>query len=202
MQVSLSESCTHLVQATYVARDWGISHAHMTQHTTTNKRQPQHTMITLPPDHGRCPPVKPWGQNDKELLRKLIDRRKIDISRTGDTDYIDRIRQKYFRPRDTLNFRRNFQSYTRSRDLEDHLRGYCREQRGGIILLILLLSFYIASNASLLPPSLNFREQIRLEQRRLERRRRLKQQGRGHRHRCRRRGHRRSWRQRRPVSNG
>ena len=51
-----------------------------------------------------APPVKPWGQNDKELLQKLIDRCKIDISRTGDTDYIDRIRHKYFRPCGTLNF--------------------------------------------------------------------------------------------------
>ena len=37
-----------------------------------------------------APPVKPWGQTDKELLQKLIDRRKGDISRTGDTDYIDK----------------------------------------------------------------------------------------------------------------
>ncbi len=71
-----------------------------------------------------APPVKPWGQNNKELLQKLIDRHKIDISRTGDTDYIDRIRYKYFRPRDTLNFWRNFRSYARSLDLEDHLSGY------------------------------------------------------------------------------
>ena len=77
-----------------------------------------------------APPVKPWGQNDKDLLQKLINRGKIDITRTGDTDYIDRIRHKYFRPRDTLNFRRNFRSYTRSRDLEDHLSGNRRERRG------------------------------------------------------------------------
>ena len=44
------------------------------------------------------PPVKPWGQNDKDLLQKLINRRKIDITCTGDTDYIDRIHHKYFRP--------------------------------------------------------------------------------------------------------
>jgi hypothetical protein len=72
-----------------------------------------------------APPVKPWGQNDKELLQKLIDRCKIDISCTGDTDYIDRIRHKYFRQRDTLNFRRNFRSYARARDLEDLVSGYC-----------------------------------------------------------------------------
>jgi hypothetical protein len=41
-----------------------------------------------------APPVKPWGQNDKELLQKLIDRGKLDITRTGDTDYIDRIHHK------------------------------------------------------------------------------------------------------------
>jgi hypothetical protein len=77
-----------------------------------------------------APPVKPLGQNDKDLLQKLINRGKIDITRTGDTDYIDRIRHKYFRPRDTLNFQRNFRSYARSRDLEDHLSGYRQEQRG------------------------------------------------------------------------
>ena len=87
-----------------------------------------------------APPIKPWEQIDKDLLQKLINRGKVDITRTGDTDYIDRIRYK-------------------SRDLEDHLSGYRREQRGGIILLILLLLFYIASNASLLLPSLNYREQ-------------------------------------------
>ena len=51
-----------------------------------------------------APPVKPRGQNDKELLQKLIDRRKINISCTSDTDYINRIRHKYFRPCNTLNF--------------------------------------------------------------------------------------------------
>jgi hypothetical protein len=48
-----------------VARDWGII---TSQHTTTNKRQPQHTAITLSPDHGQCPPVKPWGKNDNVIV--------------------------------------------------------------------------------------------------------------------------------------
>ena len=113
------------------------------------------------------PPVKPWGQNDKDLLQK-IDRRKIDISRTGDTDYIDKIHHKYFRPRDNYNFRCNFRSYARSRDLEDHLSGYRRERLGDIFLLLLLHIFYISSHAPLLPPSLNYRERRQLEQRRLE----------------------------------
>ena len=50
------------------------------------------------------PPVKPWGKIDKKLLQKLIDRGKIDITRVGDTEYIDRIRHKYFRPRDLSTF--------------------------------------------------------------------------------------------------
>jgi hypothetical protein len=108
------------------------------QHTTTNKRQQQHTTGTLPQDHGDAPSVKPWGQIDKDLLQKLINRGKVDITRTGDTDYIHKIRYKYFRPHDRHNFRRNFRSYARSRDLEDHLSGYRREQRG-IKMLILLL---------------------------------------------------------------
>jgi hypothetical protein len=61
---------------------------------TTKKRQPQHTTITLPPTMADAPPIKPWGQNDKDLLQKLINRGKIDITRTGDTDYIDRIHHK------------------------------------------------------------------------------------------------------------
>jgi hypothetical protein len=71
-----------------------------------------------------APPVKPWGQIDKDLLQKFINRGKLDITRTGDTDYINKIRYKYFRPCDSHNFRRNFRSYARSRDLEDHLSGY------------------------------------------------------------------------------
>ena len=39
---------THLVQATYEAHDLGIdAGAHH-----TNQKKPQHTAITLPPDHG------------------------------------------------------------------------------------------------------------------------------------------------------
>ena len=70
-----------------------------------------------------APPVKPRGQVDKDLLQKLINRGKVDITRTCDTDYIDRIWHKYFRPRNSHNFRRNFRSYARSFacDLEDHL---------------------------------------------------------------------------------
>jgi hypothetical protein len=61
VQVSLSETCTHLVQATYPARDWGICHARMHHHArgnTHHPKKPQHAAITPPPDHGQCPPCQ------------------------------------------------------------------------------------------------------------------------------------------------
>jgi hypothetical protein len=44
------------------------------------------------------PTVKPWGIDDKEYLQRLINKGKVDITR-ADHDYIDRVRQKYFRHR-------------------------------------------------------------------------------------------------------
>jgi hypothetical protein len=90
---------------------------HAATHTTKKDNHNTQRSLLCHPTMADAPPVKPWGQNDKELLQKLIDRRKIDLSRTSDTDYIDKICQKYFRPRDNRNFRHNFRSYARSRDL-------------------------------------------------------------------------------------
>ncbi len=53
------------------------------------------------------PAVKPWGQKQKDDLQDLIDEGKVDITQTGDTDYINRVRHQYFRERDRDNFRRN-----------------------------------------------------------------------------------------------
>ena len=75
------------------------------------------------------PPVKPWSKTNKDFLQELIDTGKVDIGRSADTNYIDRVRAKYFRDRDEHNFRRNFRTYARSRELEDTLSGYRR--RGG-----------------------------------------------------------------------
>ena len=55
-----SFTCTHLVQATYVASDWGIGHARANHHAHTPK-QTQHTAMNLPPDHVRCPPCQTLG---------------------------------------------------------------------------------------------------------------------------------------------
>jgi hypothetical protein len=74
------------------------------QHTTPPKKNTTHSHYSATRPWPMPPPVKPWGQNDKELLQKLINRCKIDITRTSDTDYIDKICQKYFPPRDNHNF--------------------------------------------------------------------------------------------------
>jgi hypothetical protein len=75
------------------------------------------------------PAVKPWGIDDKQYLQRLINRSKVDITRT-DHDYINRVRQKYFRQRNKVNFQRNFKTYARSRELEDEISGARRCERG------------------------------------------------------------------------
>ena len=86
------------------------------------------------------PPVKPWSKDNKNYLQQLIDEGKVDIERSADTKYIDRVRVKYFRDRDELNFRRNFRNYARSRELEDLLSGARR--RGGGIVFFTYYSYY------------------------------------------------------------
>ena len=88
-----------------------------------------------------APRVKPWSKANKDFLQELIDTGKVDIGRSADTNYIDRIRAKYFRDRDEHNFRRNFRSYARSRELEDTLSG-ARRQGGGIVFFI-YYSYYL-----------------------------------------------------------
>jgi hypothetical protein len=75
------------------------------------------------------PAVKPWGIEDKQYLQRLINKGKVDITRT-DHDYIDRVCQKYFCHRKKVNFRRNFKTYARSRELEDEVSGARRRERG------------------------------------------------------------------------
>jgi hypothetical protein len=97
-----------------------ITPQHSTTSNKTHNTQPLLCHLTM----ADAPTVKHWGKNDKELLQKLIDKCKINITRAGDADYIDRIHHKYFRLRDNLNFRRNFQNYAGSCDLEELLSGY------------------------------------------------------------------------------
>ena len=86
------------------------------------------------------PPVKPWSKANKTFLQELINLGKVDIRRSADTRYIDRVRAKYFRDCDEANFRRNFRSYARSRELEDTLSGARR--RGGGIVFFTYYSYY------------------------------------------------------------
>ena len=79
------------------------------------------------------PAVKPWGQKQKDDLQDLIDEGKVDITRTTDTNYIDRVRHQYFRERGVDNFRRNFRAFARNCEIGEHFDGYRRRlaERGG-----------------------------------------------------------------------
>ena len=77
------------------------------------------------------PAVKLWGIDDKHYLQRLINKGKVDITRT-DHNYIDRVRQKYFRHCKKVNFRRNFKTYARSRELEDEISSARRRERGTV----------------------------------------------------------------------
>ena len=98
-----------------------------------------------------APAIKPWGSEDKELLQKLIDQGKVDITRTNDLAYIDRVKTKHFRTRETYNFRHNFQNYARYCELEDHLAGY-QQREGKVYFCFVYFIDYISKDrpASLL----------------------------------------------------
>ena len=146
-----------MVRATYVAHDYSIGPAgahewlgrralpyHEKTTTTPPTQPPPRAKWQNPPaDHGHIahPPVKPWSKTNKDFLQELIDTGKVNIGRSADTKYIDRVRAKYFRDRDEHNFRRNFRSYARSRELEDRLSGYHRQGGGIVFFYILFLLF-------------------------------------------------------------
>ncbi len=71
-----------------------------------------------------APSVKPWCKDDKGKLQKLINDGRINITRTEDIQYIDRVQHSHFRERDPVNFCRNFCSYARSVEIEEHYAGY------------------------------------------------------------------------------
>ncbi len=102
--------------------------------------------LVQPLDNGRCAPPKALGIRlaNKNHLQKLIKKGKVDITKTANGAYINQVRFNHFRHRKTYNFRRNFRSYARSRELEDHLSGYLQEQGGGKVSIFLFnLCYYI-----------------------------------------------------------
>jgi hypothetical protein len=72
-----------------------------------------------------APAVKLWGKEDKEQPQKLINQGKVNILHTDSVTYINQVRHKYFRSRETYNFRHNFRTYARYQEIEDHPAG-CR----------------------------------------------------------------------------
>ena len=72
-----------------------------------------------------APSVKPWCKDDKDRLQRLINDGRIDITRTKDIQYIDRVRHSHFRERNPVNFHRNFRTFARSDvEIEEHYAGY------------------------------------------------------------------------------
>ena len=68
--------------------------------------------------------IKPWCKEDEDKLLKLIEKGKVDITNTEDTEYIDSIRLKYFREQKVDEIRRNFRSFARSVEIEEHFAGF------------------------------------------------------------------------------
>ena len=71
-----------------------------------------------------APAIKPWCKEDKDKLLKLLEKGKVDITNTEDTEYIDSIRLKYFCKKKVDNFRGNFCSFACSVEIEEHFAGF------------------------------------------------------------------------------
>ncbi len=102
------------------------AHAHQMKKIDTVLYPPPSSSL-LPFLHltmANAPTLKPWCQDDKDKLQKLINDGKVDITKTTDTDYIKSVCHKYFQDRKVDNFRRNFRGYSRSLDITEHYDGY------------------------------------------------------------------------------
>ena len=85
------------------------------------------------------PAVNPWNKDNKDYLQKLHRRGKVNLSCEADTDYIDRVRQKYFRERGIQNFCRNFRTGARTQELEDTVSG---ARQGNESIIVLCYSYF------------------------------------------------------------
>ena len=102
------------------------------------------------------PAVKPWGQQQKDALQDLINEGKVDLKRTDDLTYIDRVRHQHFRERDRDNFRRNFRSYARSCEIGEHFEGYRRRlalAKGNMQITVSIILLYYLTPALVIPSS-------------------------------------------------
>jgi hypothetical protein len=88
-----------------------------------------------------APQVKKWGQQEKQLLAKLIKKAKVDFSCKNHLEYADQVRFKYYCKRDYWNFCRKFCNYAQEQELDDTVSGTHRKEQGirNIMFLTLLL---------------------------------------------------------------
>lgn len=98
-----------------------------------------------------APAIKPWCKDDKDKLQRLINDGRVDITRTNDTQYIDRVHHSHFRECDPVNFRRNFQTYARSFKIKEHYAGFraCLAA-GGTVFCYSYVIFLLSNEAFVL----------------------------------------------------
>ena len=74
--------------------------------------------------------TKQWGKANKAALANLICD-DVNISKTDDTDYIDKVREEYFSHRERRNFHRNFLDFSAAWVMEEsHNRERKKESIG------------------------------------------------------------------------
>ena len=84
--------------------------------------------------------TKNWGQADKDLLNKLINRQLIDITSTPHLK-IEQVRLAHFCHRNTVNFYRNFRDFLAAWDQELKYSGAQRREGRGKMGCLFLLFF-------------------------------------------------------------
>ncbi len=103
-------------------------------------------------------PCKALGNSQQKYLQELIEKGTVDITKTANGAYINQVMFDHFRHCKIYNFRCNYHSFMRLRELVDHLSGYPQEQGGGKVLFLLFDLCYNISNDHPPPLSLNFRQ--------------------------------------------
>jgi hypothetical protein len=93
------------------------------------------------------PKAKKWGDADEKLLYDLVRSGAVDIDDTSIVN-IERVRQEYFKQRDSYNFRRNFRNYAARLDLEESYRGSRQRaaEEGKLRVCFLFVNFVLSRN--------------------------------------------------------
>ena len=75
--------------------------------------------------------TKQWGKADKAALANLIRDGEVDISKTEDIDYIDKVREEFFTHRERRNFHRNFRDFSAAWATEESRNGERKKESIG-----------------------------------------------------------------------